>query len=233
MGMLAGLVSAPSSLFAAESKTPAHNAKTENASGAQADVEAGMAAVEKEDYATAYSIFLRLANEGNAEAQHNLAMLYRAGRGVKKDLAKSYEWFLAAAKQGIPDAQYYLGYMYDNGEFVEQNPKLAFEWYQKAAKQGNGLAQINLGVFYANGVSVPQDVEQAYLWFHVAAAQGYKAGFENRLAIENALKEQGDDGLKMLEQLKVKARAFFQQYIHPFEPPATPRKSDQRPKMGH
>ncbi len=196
-------------------------------------IEAGITAVDNENYAKAFAVFSRLAKNGDAEAQYNLAMLYRTGKGVEKDLSASFKWFQQAAEQGIPDAQYYLAYMYDNGETVEKNLPKAFEWYHKAAEQGQGLAQINLGVMYANGISVPQNIEQAYLWFHVAAAQGYRAAFENRLVIETALKEQGEEGTAMLESLKKQARDYFLQYVQPFAPKTAPSRGRREPPAGH
>jgi len=198
-----------------------------------APIDEGIIAVDNEDYAGAFTVFSRLAKAGNAEAQYNLAMLYRTGKGVKKDLNASFRWFQQAAEQGVSDAQYYLAYMYDNGETVEKNLSKAFEWYRKAAEQGQGLAQINLGVIYADGIGVPQNIEQAYLWFHAAAAQGYRAAFENRLVIETALKEQGEEGMAMLESLKKQARDFFQQYVQPFAPKSAPSSGRRVPPDGH
>ncbi len=234
MGLLLGCIIG--SADAADTPASPTSVETQSASSVEpaSEIDAGIAAVENEDYDKAFSIFSRLANAGNAEAQHNLAMLYRAGKGVKKDLASSLKWFRRAAEQGIADAQYYLGYMYDNGEAVEKSAQYAFIWYRKAAEQGHGLAQINLGVLYVSGEpSVPQDVEQAYLWFHVAAAQGYKAAFENKMMIEAALKKQGQDGLAMLESLKKRARVYFQRYVQAFaQKPASP-PNNRIPPSGH
>jgi len=192
-------------------------------------IEAGLKAVENKDFDKAFSLFAPLAEAGNAEAQHNLAMLYRTGKGVQKDLSASYDWFRRAAEQGVSDAQYYLGYMYDGGEGVEKNPRYAFIWYRKAAEHGHGLAQINLGFLYANGEGVAQDIEQAYLWFHVAAAQGYKIAFENKNVIEEALKEQ-EDGEARLASLKKRGREFFQLYVMPFGRPPASHQSFKAPQ---
>jgi len=178
-------------------------------------IEIALTAVENKDYVKAFSLFVPLAEAGDAEAQHNLAMLYRTGKGTSKDLSASYAWFRRAAEQGISDAQYYLGHMYDGGEGVKQDPNYAYVWYRKAAEQGHGLAQINLGFLYANGIGVAQDIELAYLWFHVAAAQGYKTAFENKNLIEEALGKQ-ENGEERLASLKKRAREFFQQYVMPF-----------------
>ncbi len=215
------------------SHTFAVHAATSVDAASDSPIDAGITAVDNEDYAEAFTVFARLAEAGNAEAQHNLAMLYRTGKGVEKDMGASFKWFQQAAEQGISDAQYYLAYMHDNGETVAKNLPKAFEWYKKAAEQGQGLAQINLGVMYADGIGIPQNIEQAYLWFHVAAAQGYRAAFENRLVIETALKEQGKEGVAMLESLKKQARGYFLQYVQPFAPKPSPSRARRAPPPGH
>ena len=192
-------------------------------------LEMGLTAVENKNYVKAFDLFVPLAEAGNAEAQHNLAMLYRTGRGTQKNIPASYDWFRRAAEQGVSDAQYYLGYMYDGGEGVKQDPQYAYVWYRKAAEQGHGLAQINLGFLYANGAGVTQDIEQAYLWFHVAAAQGYKVAFENKNLIEEALAKQ-EKGAERLESLKKRAREFFQQYVMPFGRPPVSHQSFKAPR---
>lgn len=193
-------------------------------------LEMGLTAVKNKNYVKAFSLFVPLAEAGNAEAQHNLAMLYRTGKGTQKDISASYDWFRRAAEQGVSDAQYYLGYMYDGGEGVAQDPQYAYVWYRKAAEQGHGLAQINLGFLYANGTGVTQNIEQAYLWFHVAAAQGYKVAFENKDLIEEALKKQ-ENGTERLESLKKRAREFFQQYVMPFGRPPASHQSFKAPQV--
>ena len=176
-----------------------------------ASLDEGIAAVEQGDYERAFEIFLPLAEAGDAEAQYNLAILYRGGHGVAKDLQKSHQWFLRAAEQGIAAAQYHLGYMYDTGEGVEQSDRYAFLWYRKAAEQGNPQAQTNLGVLYANGSGVAQDLKLAYVWFNLAAAQGYAPAFENRqlLAAEFSPQE--------LASLRALSREYFQRYVLPFQ----------------
>jgi TPR repeat protein len=179
--------------------------------GDDINIESALAAVKDEEYGKAFKQFQVLANRGEADAQHNLAMLYRLGKGVEKNYKLSGEWFRKAADQGVVDAQYYMGHMYDVGEGVSKNKKYAFVWYRKAAEKGHGLAQINLGVLYANGLGIEQNVEEAYLWFHVAAAQGYKMAFENKEIIEKALESEA------VERLKQKGRDYFKQYVMPFQ----------------
>ena len=177
---------------------------------AEEKLDDGVAAIEKQDYATAFRIFKQLAEQGNAEAQYNLAILYRQGKGIKQDKQTALLWFEKSAKQGLASAEYYLGHLYDNGDTVNRDPAVAVEWYKKAAEKGNPLAQSNLGVAYANGEGVGQDIIKAYVWFSLAASQGLTAALENR----NLLKKE------MSEELQQNARRlteeYFNRYVSPF-----------------
>jgi TPR repeat protein len=53
--------------------------------------------------------YRKAAEQGHAEAQVRLGLLYKKGTGVQKDLAKALEWFEKAAAQGYIDAQYRVG----------------------------------------------------------------------------------------------------------------------------
>jgi TPR repeat protein len=170
-------------------------------------------AVEKNQYETAFGIFKKLAEAGDREAQYNLAMLYRAGKGVAKDPEKGAHWFRRAADQGLAEAQFQLGYCYDKGEGVEQSDEYAFVWYKKAAEHGHGKAQINLGVMYANGLGTKRDLQLAYVWFNLAAAQGSAIAYQNKQILAEAFTPE------QLEALRGVTREFFQKYVEPFAEP--------------
>jgi TPR repeat protein len=192
-------------------------------------VEAGIAAVEKEDYMAAYQIFKALAAQGDAEAQHNLAILYRQGKGVMQDFKLAADWFQKAADQGVASAQYYLGHMYDMGEGVEKNPQLAVQWYQKGAENGDPLAQVNLGVSYANGEGVKQDVVLAYVWFSLAASQGLTTALENRNTLKKDMSEE------LVQNAQRLTREYFSRYVAPFQPQTNMRFGSSHPRIqgGH
>ena len=52
------------------------------------------------DYATAMRLLRPLADQGNADAQFNLGVIYE----VAQDYAEAVKWFRKAAEQGIPAA---------------------------------------------------------------------------------------------------------------------------------
>jgi len=125
-----------------------------------------------QDYNQANEFFTKAAEQGHAEAQYHLALMYAAGEGVLQDYKEAFKWYRKAAEQGHAEAPYNLGVMYANGQGALQDDKEAVKWYRKAAEQGGTKAQYNLGVMYENGQGVPQDYKQAVKWYTKAAEQG-------------------------------------------------------------
>lgn len=123
-----------------------------------------------------FAALLKKAEAGDAEAQHNLGMMYDKGEGVPIDAAKAMVWFQKAAAQGHAGAQFGLGTMYENRNGVPKDAAKAVEWYQKAATQGHAGGQFGLGMMYGKGEGVPQDYAKAMEWFQKAAAQGHAGG---------------------------------------------------------
>ena len=144
--------------------------------GCGPDFNKGVAAYESGDFATALGEFRPLAEQGDADAQYNLGVMYEKGRGVPQDDKIALKWFTLAAEQGYARAQHNLGVMYANGEGVPQNDKSAVKWYRLAAEQGNAGAQNNLGVMYRKGEGVVKDNVYAHMWYTLAAEQGDENG---------------------------------------------------------
>jgi hypothetical protein len=67
----------------------------------QPDAEAAYA---RGDYATAFKLWLPLAEQGSARAQLNIARMYERGEWVAQDQAMADEWYRRAAEQGARDA---------------------------------------------------------------------------------------------------------------------------------
>ena len=116
--------------------------------------------------------WLKKAEQGDADAQYNLGVLYDNDQGVSPDYNEAAKWYRKAAEQGHEKAQYNLGVLYDLGRGVRQDCSEAAKWYRKAAKQGNASAQCDLGVLYFYGRGVSQDDNKAVKWCRKAAEQG-------------------------------------------------------------
>ena len=81
------------------------------------------------------------ADQGDAEAQYNLGIMYNNGEGVPKDDAEAVRWFLLAAEQGHASAQLNLGFMYALGRGVLKDDVLAHMWYNTAGANGDEAAR--------------------------------------------------------------------------------------------
>ena len=64
------------------------------------------------NYNEAAALLETQARAGNAEAQYQLASLYRIGRGVAQNEAEAFRWMQQAANVGHIRAQYSLASMY-------------------------------------------------------------------------------------------------------------------------
>ena len=101
-----------------------------------------------EDDSEAVRWFRLAADQGDAEAQYCLGIMYRNGDGVPQDYAEAVRWLRLAADQGVALAQAILGIMYRKGEGVPQDYAEAARWSRLAADQGLAPAQ---------GIDVPDD----------------------------------------------------------------------------
>jgi TPR repeat protein len=159
----------------------------------------GEAAEKRGDYAEAVKWYRKAADQGYAEAQLNLGMMYDEGRapdeanelldqaavregrnpGYYYDGGASYFFetlhcLRLAAEQGYVKAQFKLGVLlYDHLAVEAEWEVEARKWFRLAADQGYAEAQFNLGMMYHEGRSVPQDYGEAEKWFRLAGNQGY------------------------------------------------------------
>ncbi len=117
----------------------------------------GVAAYESGNVPLAVKEFRAAAEEGHADSQFNLGLMYEQGIGVSKDEKEAVDWYLKAALQGNAYAQFNLAVLYENGRGTDVNFAQAHQWYRKAAVQGDGLAVGNLGMLYLRGQGVEKD----------------------------------------------------------------------------
>jgi hypothetical protein len=138
-------------------------------------VEDGNAAYQRGDYQTAVKVLQPLVDQGNADSQEILDIMYYVGQGVPQNRAEAIRLYRLAAEQGNAHAQDALGFAYQNGVGVQRDVSEAAKWFRNAADQDNLDAQFNLGEMYELGNGVPQDYVLAYMWFTLVASHGTRA----------------------------------------------------------
>lgn len=116
---------------------------------------------------------LSAAEQGDVNAQVQLAAMYRAGLGVSRNISAAIEWYQSAAQQNHVDAQYQLGEFYLMGLTGKLDKREAEKWYFLAAEAGHADAQYRLGTLYKYVKNLPTNNNEALKWWKLAADQGH------------------------------------------------------------
>ena len=61
------------------------------------------------------------AEQGDADAQYILGVMYDNGEGVPQNEQEAMKWWHKAAEQGVAEAQFRIGWAYDFGDGVTED----------------------------------------------------------------------------------------------------------------
>lgn len=142
--------------------------------GDQKSFDEGTAAFDAGDYAKAFAIFAKLADNDDLAARRNMALMQRKGLGTEKDPEAAIENYRIAARAGLPTAAADLGEMLLDGEAGPRDAEAALPWIVLASRSGHPMAEFYLGELYEHGEAVPEDIARAKLLYEAAAARGVK-----------------------------------------------------------
>ena len=122
---------------------------------------------------------MRDAEQGDAEAQYELAICYRNGSGVEEDLGKYIYWLRLSAEQGWGDAIYRMCLNYAFGFCVERDCEKAKYWYLKGENDTEEVLREKAenGDIKSQGImarlcGILQDDEGELYWIKRSADQG-------------------------------------------------------------
>jgi TPR repeat protein len=151
----------------------------------------------------------KLAENGNASAQHNLALLLASGDETRRDYPQAVEWYRKAVAQGVVESAYNLGVIYKSGadrvprdvgeacrwfDYAAQSglvsgmyqyafclgrTKEAANWLSRAADAGSADALAELGTRIIYGLGLPQDIQKGVSMERRAAEMGSPVGMHN------------------------------------------------------
>ena len=121
------------------------------------------------NYQEAFPELLKLAIQGDIEAQGLVGRMYFFGLGVSKNIPESFNWSLKSAESNNPLAQNVMGVFYQSGIGVNKDINTAISWFLKSAKQNFSLAQSNLGNIYSYGTEVEPNYPEAAHWYRAAS----------------------------------------------------------------
>jgi ankyrin repeat protein len=175
-------------------RRPGWAAEAHNISRSERPSVDGPSAFDRGDYQEALNEYLPRAEQGDAPAQHMVALVHATGLGGGPDFAKAFEWWRKAADQGFTEAKYAIGNLYSQGLGTTRDYGKAADWFKRAAEKGHPSAQYNLGNLYFQGLGVPADLDQARLLFRLAAI-----GYQERI-------DQGFGGMRKPKRDAVRLR---------------------------
>jgi len=134
----------------------------------QVSLGSGIAAFEAKNFSQALALLGPIAEQGHADAQYRMAIMYQNGLGVVRNELLAMKWMIASANQDFALAQHGLGFMYMEGDCAPKNGGKAVSWFTRAAEQGMAGSQTTLAMMYQTGNGVEKDPEQARKWYAMA-----------------------------------------------------------------
>ncbi|MFZ6690455.1 tetratricopeptide repeat protein [Undibacterium sp. SXout20W] len=137
------------------------------------------------DYESAAGAYQAAADNGDADAQTSLGLMYLKGEGVEENEHTALSLFEKSAAQGDVRGEVNLARMYAKGKAgLVPDYRIAVSWFDKAATQGYADAKYSLGVLYVTGNGVPLNYRKAMELFASAADQN-NASAQYQLGLMN------------------------------------------------
>ena len=132
----------------------------------------------KEDYGTAFPLFVSASKHGHAESGYRAALCYEFGWGCRKDPAKAVQFYRHAASKNHPGAMTRLGRACLSGDLGQNKYREGLKWLNRATESADvqyNAAPYHLGLLYETGYGddVFRDEEYAAKLFTKAADLGH------------------------------------------------------------
>lgn len=130
-------------------------------------------AVRDKQFRRAIELFLPLAEDGAADAQFNLAVLLKLGRGRPQNYGEAYFW---AAMSALGNEERAYDLVEELNAILPDKERQAIvttleERLTKQIELGDDLAPAKLARIYADFAVTP-DMERAFVWFSICHALG-------------------------------------------------------------
>lgn len=151
-------------------------------SGENGDIKAqynlGLIYLEEKDFFQARIYFLRAADQGHAESQYQVGLLFTTSEEDKKKyLNRALNYLKEASDNGYSNADVKLGDIYSTKESNYYDMKKAVAFYEKGSNRGNTEAQIKLGNLYKDSNNNPYfNMQKAIECYRSACSNGDPTG---------------------------------------------------------
>lgn len=145
-------------------------------------------AVKSDEFKRAFMLFEELAQQDDYDAQYNLALLLRAGKGEPQNFVGALEWAWLAHLGGVTRAARLSEDLMAVTTPAAQSTVLERidERLQARLARGDRTAVMQY-VTFNRGILAQPDLKRAYIWALLAAALGIETGFQARDEIAKLL----------------------------------------------
>ncbi|KAH8735493.1 hypothetical protein BGZ61DRAFT_526570 [Ilyonectria robusta] len=119
----------------------------------------------KEDYNSAFPLFVLAAKHGHAESGYRTALCYEFAWGCRKDPAKAVQFLRTAASKGHPGAMTRLGKACLSGDLGEKRYREGIKWLKLATEAADAqynVAPYQLGCLYETGYGDDVFMDDSY-----------------------------------------------------------------------
>ena len=119
----------------------------------------------KEDYGTAFPLFISASKHGHAESGYRAALCYEFGWGCRKDLAKAGQFYRQSASKNHPGAMTRLGRACLTGDLGAVQYREGLKWLNRATESADlqyNAAPYHLGMLYETGDGQDVFKDEAY-----------------------------------------------------------------------
>lgn len=140
---------------------------------AQADVQAGLNALQQGDAEAAAAAFQTAFDAGDSEGAFYIGRMLELGIGVEPDIAQARQLYQVASEKGSALAMNRLGLLYLDGTGVIRDYKRGADLVCQAADKGQADAQFNCAVVLSDGRGVEEDAGKGVEYLRKAADQGH------------------------------------------------------------
>ena len=168
--------------------TPAH--ASTNLDVSDATFNEAVRAVKDKDYQHAVRLFTLQAEADQHDAQYNLALLIKAGKGTPQNFQKALSWSWAASLGGIEAAVELAEELADMipEKIVEEARETVAARLRQRIENGDKQAVPQLAAYHLN-ILEEEDYGQAYIWYAIAAA----IGIDGSIAARDEVMDNVDD----------------------------------------
>ena len=165
--------------------------------------------VKSKNYEEAILIFEKLAKNSEHDAQYNLAVILKAGKGKTKKYTDSLFWGYLSKLGNINEADELVSELVDlipekTVEIIREEVRVYLE---NNIESGSKISIMHLGKFFLEVVE-EKEYPSAYKWFTVGAAMGLENAVEFRDDIEEELTPE-----EIIEE-QDKAEEFFNDFVN-------------------